>query len=103
MSALAKLAEMKAKATGLDAVRADYKAFRAMRLAEGWSDRDITEFDEMIRIDFADGAGVQRPFETSKAMRIELWGAYFAEQIITPATGINERIRASIAEERKAA
>jgi hypothetical protein len=102
MSALAKLAEMKAKATGLDAVRADYKAFRAI-LAECWSDRDITEFDDMIRIDFADVDGVQRPFETSKAMRIELWGAYFAEQIITPATGINERIRASIAEEMKAA
>lgn len=72
--AMQRLAAAKAKADTTDSLRSLYRRTRAfLRDSMNWTDEEIAELDDVIRIDFADGPGVERPFAMDKEERIECW------------------------------
>lgn len=102
MSAVERMSKFADSAKEIQSIRENYKLFKDRCREDGWSNRDITEMDECIRLDFADGPGMEREFQMTKAERIQCWKEWLVGRLNIPA-GVNERIRQSIEEKKRKA
>ena len=61
-----------------DALKQQYEACkRSLVESFGWSEDDIRELQEVLKIDLAAGPGVERPFPMSLEERRECWLKWF--------------------------
>lgn len=92
-SALDRLRAANEKKNESEAFRADYAAYR-----ETLSPEDAEELAEILRVDLAEGPGVERPFPMTLEERRACWRDWFKGKLTkNTAAGINGRIRSAIA------
>lgn len=89
-----RLKATKAKADGTQDDRDNYAAYVADRKANGWSDADVSEYREEVSRIMQDGTADE------KLAARQFWSH---KRTADTSAGINERIRARIAADRKEA
>ena len=103
MTPAERLSALAASKRESEAFRADYDACKESLAAEGWTREAFEELAEILKVDLADGPGVERPFPMTLDERRACWRGWFREKIAkNPVAGINARMRDSIATEEKA-
>ena len=90
---LAKLQEIKRKADQEQRDRDNYKAYISDRLANGWTKDDLTEYRQEVERIMSSGT------DDEKLAASEFWES----KRHNPEEGINDRIKASLRQERKEA
>lgn len=91
---LERLKATKAKADSSEIDRSNYAAYVAGRMENGWTDADVAEYRAEVGRIMTSGTADE------KAAAREFWAH---KATANPETGINARIRASIAAEKREA
>lgn len=95
MTAAEKVAAMAARKRESDEFRALYDAYKELITQE-----EAEELAEILRVDLAEGPGVERPFPMTLEERRACWRDWFKGKLTkNTAAGVNGRIRAALSTE----